>query len=97
MIKTTIEQRINKKLTPSLLFINDFSHQHAGHYDPAQHGGTHFDVTVVSDAFLGLSKIKRHQMIYALLDDLMNNPIHALQLTTLTPAEHQAKAATDQG
>ena len=47
----------------------------------------HFDVTVVSDAFDGLTLIKRHQLVYKALGSAMAGPVHALKLKTLTRAE----------
>jgi BolA family transcriptional regulator, general stress-responsive regulator len=37
-------------------------------------------VRIVSAAFAGQSPIKRHRMIYAALDGLMDNGIHALSI-----------------
>jgi acid stress-induced BolA-like protein IbaG/YrbA len=49
--------------------------------------GTHFTGVVVSPAFEGLSRVRQHQAVYATLGKLMGNEIHALQLTTYTPAQ----------
>lgn len=49
--------------------------------------GHHFAALVVSDAFAGLSRVQRHQRVYAALGDRMREEIHALSMTTLTPAE----------
>ncbi|HEX9276166.1 MAG TPA: BolA family protein [Casimicrobiaceae bacterium] len=49
--------------------------------------GQHFQALIVSEAFAGLSKVRRHQLIYAALGDRMREEIHALSMTTLTPAE----------
>lgn len=49
--------------------------------------GVHFEATVVADAFEGKSSLARHRMVYAALGSLMGGEIHALALTTLTPAE----------
>ena len=52
------------------------------------HGdGAHFEALIVSAAFDGLSRIKRHQLVYAALGDRMREEIHALSMTTLTPAQ----------
>jgi len=47
----------------------------------------HFEATVVSAAFEGKRPLQRHQMVYGALGERMGGEIHALQLTTLTPAE----------
>ncbi len=48
----------------------------------------HFEATVVSAGFEGKRPLQRHQMVYGALGERMGGEIHALQLTTLTPAEH---------
>ena len=49
--------------------------------------GVHFEAIVVSPAFAGLSRVRRHQMVYAALGDRMREEIHALSMQTLTPEE----------
>jgi acid stress-induced BolA-like protein IbaG/YrbA len=51
--------------------------------------GQHFQARIVSSAFEGLSRIKRHQLVYGALGDRMRAEIHALSMQTLTPAERQ--------
>lgn len=50
-------------------------------------GETHFDVAVVSPRFEGLTSIKRHRLVYQLLEEELRSPVHALSLVTQTPAE----------
>ncbi len=52
--------------------------------------GRHFFATIVSPAFEGLSRIARHQRVYAALGERMREQIHALSMKTLTPAEWAA-------
>lgn len=49
--------------------------------------GRHFFATIVSAQFEGLSRVRRHQKVYAALGDRMREQIHALSMKTLTPAE----------
>ncbi len=49
--------------------------------------GHHFQAVIVSGAFEGLSKVKQHQLVYATLGERMRAEIHALSMTTLTPAQ----------
>jgi acid stress-induced BolA-like protein IbaG/YrbA len=49
--------------------------------------GQHFQALIVSAAFEGLSRIKRHQLVYSALGDRMREEVHALSMQTLTPAE----------
>jgi acid stress-induced BolA-like protein IbaG/YrbA len=52
--------------------------------------GRHFFATIVSSAFEGLPRVRRHQRVYAALGDRMREHIHALSMKTLTPAEYAA-------
>ena len=55
--------------------------------------GHHFEALIVSPAFEGLSRVRRHQLVYAALGDRMREEIHALSMSTLTPAEWAARQA----
>ncbi len=49
-------------------------------------GGDHLQVNVVSSTFLGLSRVKQHQLVYSALEkELASEAIHALALSTSTP------------
>ena len=54
-------------------------------------GGDHFQVTVVSPAFEGLSMVQQHRLVYAALGDSMREAIHALVIKTLTPDQYRAE------
>ncbi len=54
--------------------------------------GRHFFATIVSPEFEGMSRVRRHQRVYAALGDRMRELIHALSMKTLTPSEHAATA-----
>ncbi len=49
--------------------------------------GQHFQALIVSAQFEGLSKVRQHQLVYGVLGDRMREEIHALSMTTLTPAQ----------
>ena len=72
-----IRARLAAAFSPSALDVLDEGHKHAGH---AGEGKGHFHVRIVSPAFAGMPPIKRHRMIYAALDGLMDNGIHALSI-----------------
>jgi acid stress-induced BolA-like protein IbaG/YrbA len=59
-----------------------------------QGDGRHFFATIVSAAFEGLPRVRRHQRVYAALGDRMREQIHALSMKTLTPAEFAADPAS---
>ncbi|WP_082149530.1 BolA family protein [Bordetella pseudohinzii] len=71
-------------LAPSQLEISDESHLHAGHAG-AQGGAGHYRVLIVSEAFVGLTSVARHRLVYHHLHDLIPFPIHALALDTRAP------------
>jgi acid stress-induced BolA-like protein IbaG/YrbA len=52
-----------------------------------QGDGHHFEALIVAGAFDGLSRVRRHQLVYAALGDRMREEVHALSMVTLTPAE----------
>jgi acid stress-induced BolA-like protein IbaG/YrbA len=49
--------------------------------------GHHFEAVIVSAAFVGKSKLQRHQLVYGVLGKRVGNEIHALSLKTLAPDE----------
>lgn len=82
-----IEARLTEALSPTRLVVEDEGHLHAGHAGAREHGGGHYRVTVVSAAFEGVAPVARHRRVYAALAGELKTRIHALALTTLTPAE----------
>ncbi len=48
--------------------------------------GDHYAATVVSSAFKGKTRVQQHQMVYAALKGRMGGELHALALTTSSPA-----------
>ena len=58
--------------------------------------GHHFEALVVSHAFDGLSRVARHQRVYAALGERMREEIHALSMTTLTPGEWAERGGAQQ-
>lgn len=52
--------------------------------------GDRFDINVVSDAFEGLSAVRRQQAVYACINHLLaDGSIHAVNLTTHTNEQWQ--------
>ena len=72
-----IRQRLADALAPVELEVLDEGHKHAGH---ANAGKGHYHVRIVSAAFAGILPIKRHRMVYAALEGLMDRGIHALSI-----------------
>lgn len=62
------------------------AHLNCAHLDVSG-DGRHFDAVVVSDDFLGKSRVERHKLVYQALGDRMKEEIHALSLKLYTPDE----------
>jgi BolA protein len=86
-ISTRIRRKLTEALAPTRLVISDDSERHLGHGAHHPDGESHFQLTVVSAAFEGQTKIARHRMVYAILMEELSERVHALGLRTLTPAE----------
>lgn len=83
-----IKQKLEAHLKPIELEVEDISYQHAGHAGTrGSDGETHFNLKVVSGEFEGKSLVKRHRMIYQLLQDELENGLHALSIVARTPSE----------
>lgn len=90
-----IHDVITEQLNPVKLEVINDSMLHAGHNAQARATGeTHFTVLVVSAGFEGLSRVARHQKVYALLKEEMarEGGLHALVIQAYTPEEATAKA-----
>lgn len=83
-----IRERLEKELSPIELRVEDVSYQHAGHAGVrGSDGETHFNLRVVSKEFEGKSLVKRHRLIYDLLQEELQSGLHALSIVAKTPAE----------
>jgi stress-induced morphogen len=47
--------------------------------------GDHYAARVISRSFVGMSRVKQHQAVYAALGGRMGGELHALQLETAAP------------
>jgi stress-induced morphogen len=83
-----IREKLEKELSPVELEVDDISYQHAGHAGVrGSDGETHFNVKVVSKEFGGKSLVKRHRLIYNLLQEELESGLHALSIVAKTPDE----------
>ena len=52
--------------------------------------GDHYAARVISESFVGMSRVRQHQAVYAALKGKMGGELHALQLETAVPdGDHQ--------
>ena len=83
IIENQITEIINDKLSPSVLNIVNESFMH----NVPTGSESHFKLIIVSDAFKGLSNVKRHQLVYRSLDKIMDE-IHALSIYAFDENEY---------
>jgi BolA protein len=93
-IHAVIEAKLRDALAPAHLEVINESHMHK----VPKGSETHFKVVVVSERFEGVSAVKRHQLVYgALAEEMKSKPgIHALAITSRTPAEWSASPEANQ-
>ena len=87
-ISAELESRL-RALAPTLLEIRDDSARHAGHAGAAS-GAGHFSVTIVSEHFLGLTRLARHRAVLDRVGDLIPYPVHALAIDAYAPNERRS-------
>jgi BolA protein len=87
-----IVERLQEALAPESLDVEDDSSRHAGHAgalnEDGSVGGSHFNVTIVSAAFIGKSRVARHRLVYDALAEAIRAGLHALAIVAFTPEEH---------
>lgn len=76
-----IEAQLRQSLSPTLLEVIDESAAHAGHSGANGLGyGTHFRVRIGGPAFVGLSRVAQHRLVYDALRDFTAAGLHALAI-----------------
>jgi len=91
-IATIIREKLTEAFAPERLELVDDSGRHAGHHheggmDAHDGGESHFNLTVISGAFEGMSRVNRQRAVNAVLREQLAGPVHALSIRALTPAE----------
>lgn len=87
--KDVITKKLTDAFTPESLRVEDESHLHAGHAGHRPGGETHYRVYIVSEAFLGKSRIERHRLINTALAAELAAGVHALAIHAAAPGEGQ--------
>jgi BolA protein len=85
MVKNTIEMKLRDAFTPQELKVVDESHLHAGHAGAPEGGESHFFVEIVSDKFIGQSRVNCHRLVNDVLKQELAGPVHALSLKANAP------------
>lgn len=82
---TRMEALVEKSFSPVFMQLMDESNQHSRGQE------THYKLTLVAQAFEGLRAVQRHQKVYALLQEEMQDGLHAVSLHLYSPAEWQVQ------
>ncbi|CAM9139043.1 unnamed protein product [Pylaiella littoralis] len=85
-LQALIEEKLSAELGPSHLEVINES----GNHGASEGAESHFKVIVVSDKFDGKPLLARHRMVNAALKEELVDDIHALSMTTRTPAQWAA-------
>ena len=85
----TAEQEMRQSLMfalePTRLDVVNESHLHAGHAGSPNSGQSHFRVYIVSEKFLGFSRVERHRLVNDVLAQELASGVHALAITAEAP------------
>jgi BolA protein len=85
-----IESILRERFAPVHVALRDDSANHAGHAG-ATSGGGHYQLVLVSEAFEGIGRLEQHRLVHEALAGMIGSSIHALQMTTRSPAEWAAR------
>jgi BolA protein len=82
-----ITQELQNRLNPAALAVTDESEQHRGHAGWREGGETHFRIYIVSEAFIGKSRVERHRIVNEVLKGAFARGLHALAIQAKAPGE----------
>ncbi len=88
-VRDTIHQKLTEAFTPEYVAVEDESHNHS----VLEGAESHFKVVMASGAFADMRAVKRHQAVYAVLQDELAGSVHALALHLYTPDEWRERSA----
>ena len=87
MNKQQIQSYLSTYFKPIYILVIDDSHNHAHHRGTHHTQNTHFEVTIVSEQFEGMSRLNRHRAIMNAMKSEFSNTLHALKITAKSPSE----------
>ena len=85
VVADAIQSKLQEAFQPDNLDVVDESAHHAGHAGARPQGETHFKVNISSKDFSGKSRVERQRLVYAVLKEELDGPVHALALATSSP------------
>ena len=85
--KINIENLIYNIFKPEFLSVIDVSEQHRGHKNFKEGVESHFEIIIVSEKFINLSRIERHRMVNRILKEEFLSDLHSVVVKTYTSEE----------
>ena len=82
-VEQLIKDRLQAEFSPVYLEVANESFMHA----VPEGSESHFKLVIVTDQFKEKRSVQRHQWVYRLLADQLQQSVHALALHTYTPIE----------
>ena len=82
-----LQAALEQAFAPAQVSVTDQSARHAGHAGATDAGETHYDVTVVAQAFAGMSRVARSRAAHDVLAAEFATGLHALSLNLRVPGE----------
>ncbi len=93
VLPTTYQQQLQDRLaalSPTVLEVINESRGHGGYFEGKE---SHFKVVIVSEDFVGMRSVQRHQKVYAAVGDVLAvTKIHALAIHAYTADEWQGQS-----
>ena len=78
-----ISEILTRELRPTELGVKDVSYENGGYGGvKGSNGETHFNLKVVSMEFQGKSMVKRHRLVYSLLENELQSGLLGLAIVT---------------
>ena len=78
-----LRSKLEARLHPVRLELEDESHRHVGHGA----SGAHVRIFIVAETFKGRPLIGRHRMVYEALAEHLHRDVHALSIVARAPSE----------
>lgn len=84
--KEKLRNLLSDAFTLLHLDIDDESGLHVGHKNE---GGGHYHVEICAQEFETMNRVQQHRAVYAAVQALLENGVHALRISSKKPSERQ--------
>lgn len=88
-VEESIREILQAEFSPTFMDVVNESYMHS----VPEGSESHFKLVIVADDFFDKRAVQRHQQVYRVLDDLLQQTVHALALHTYTPSEWATRDA----